>query len=236
MTRLDVSVELAHSLVREVAPLVEGVTNWTLDAGALVIRVLPRDRGYEEIVLRRLEAAGVLADDGAPRGIVERMVEHVLEHNVAGAYEPSRGELMLVRENVDDSNLDGLRLVVAHELVHRGQHLNHPELFARLDSATREAFDLMESNRGGFRAVLDKVKEVQSIMTLLESHAVYVQETLRKTHFPQASIETHHGLTALLFRFLAGAKVEQYREGIPQVAEAVASGTVDSLFAKLKSV
>jgi hypothetical protein len=31
--------------------------------------------------------------------------------------------MLIIGENVDDSNIDGLRLVVAHELVLRGQHL-----------------------------------------------------------------------------------------------------------------
>lgn len=235
MTPLDITVDLARSLVADVSPLVEDLTGWALDIDGLRVRVLPRDQGYEEVVLRRLEAVGVEVDAGARRGIIERIVEHVLERNMAGAYEPSRGELMLVRENVDDSNLDGLRLIVAHELVHRGQHLSHPELFARLDSVTRETFELLEGDSGGFQKAFEKAKEVQSIMTLLESHAFYVQETVRKTHFPQGSIEVHYGLSALLFRLFAGVKIGQYLDGIPQVAEAMASGSVDTLFAKLNS-
>ena len=235
MTRLSITTDLIRSLVGEVAPLVEGLTHWSLETAALNVRVLPRDRGYEEIVLRRMGAVGIPVDETAPRNLIERLVEYAFEHNVAGGYEPSRGELMLVRENVDDSNLDGLRVVVGHELVHRGQHLMHPELFARVDSVTREAFELMAGGGGGFEAIVEKLKKVQSIMTLLESHAVYVQEKLRQTRFPEAEIETHHGLTALLFRFLAGAKMAQYRAGIPKVAAAVAAGNVDALYAQLKS-
>jgi hypothetical protein len=33
---------------------------------------------------------------------------------------------MVVRENGDDSDLDGLKLFLAHELTHRSQRVHHP--------------------------------------------------------------------------------------------------------------
>jgi hypothetical protein len=233
MTRIDVTVLLIRRLAEEVQPLVTKLTGWRLDLPGLEIRVLPQDRGYEEVVLHRLKGAGLSVDEDAKRGLFERIVEYVVERSVAAAYEPSRGELMVIRENVDDSNLDGLRLVAAHELVHRGQHLRHPELFQLVDSVVRSTFDYISDGGNELKVILEKAAEIQSIMTILESHAMYVQEVLRETRYPNATIESHFSLAAVLLRFFAGAKVAQYRDGVPQVAEATRNGRVDEMYANL---
>jgi hypothetical protein len=233
MTRIDVTVPLVRRLAEEAQPLVAKLTGWQLDLPDLAVRALPRDRGYEEVILHRLQGVGLSVDKDAPRGLFERIVEYVVEHSVAAAYEPSTGELSVIRENVDDSNLDGLRLVVAHELVHRGQHLQHPELFERVDSVIRESFEYISDGGTDLGMIMEKVSQVQSIMTILESHAVFVQEVLRETRFPDAVIESHFSLAAVLLRFFAGAKVAQYRDGIPQVAEATRRGKIDRMYADL---
>ena len=233
MTRIDVTVPLVRRLAEEVRPLVRKLTGWRLDLPGLEIRVLPQDRGYEEVVLHRLEGAGLSVDEDEPRGLFEKIVEYVVERSVLAAYEPSRGELMVIRENVDESNLDGLRLVVAHELVHRGQHLRHPELFERVDAVVRSTFDYISDGGSELQVILEKAAEIQSIMTVLESHAVYVQESLRGTLYPDAVIESHFSLAVLLLRCFAGAKIAQYRDGIPQVAEATRDGRVDQMYANL---
>ena len=106
----------------------------------------------------------------------------------------------MVRENVDDGNLDGLRLVI---------------------------------QPCGFVRAIDKTKEMQPVMTLLESRAHYVHETLHRTRFPNARIESHFSLPALLLRLLGAGKIAQYRDGIPAVAEAVARGEVDDLYSQV---
>ena len=149
------------------------------------------------------------------------------------AYQPSTQELLVVRENVDESNLDGLRIIVAHELVHRAQHLNHPELFDQVDDAVRHAFDELSAGKAGLRDLWDGAGHVRAIMTLLESHAYYVQEQLRRTRFVGATVERHFGLAPLLLRALGGFKLSQYTLAVPQVAEATRTGTIDGLYASL---
>jgi len=68
-------------------------------------------------------------------------------------------------------------------------------------------------------------------MTLLESHAAYVQGRLRQAYFPEARIESHFNLGTLLMRWVGAGKVAQYTDGLPKVAAAVASGSVESLYA-----
>lgn len=233
MTRLNVTEMLILSLVDEVAPLVENATGWGLNIDSLRCRVLPKDRGFEEVVLGRMRGVGIDVDDDVPRGLIGRLVEYVIEGNVLGAYQPSTGELVIVRENVDDSNMDGLRVVVAHELVHRAQHVNRPELFERMDRVIRQVVDGCLRGRIGFAELRTRMDQVTPVMTLIESHAYYVQEVIREKHFPAAVIESHFNLATLLMRLFGGAKISRYTEGIPAVAEAASAGDVESLYANL---
>ena len=233
MARLKVTDRLIERLVGEVAPLVEEVTGWDLAIGGLRPRVLPKDMGYEEICLGRLRGAGIAIERFEPRGLLRRLIEYVIEANVLGAYEPSTEELLVVRENVDDSNLDGLRVVVSHELVHRGQHVNHPNVFERVDAMLRSLFDAIASGPMDLAELRRRIDEVRPLMTVVESHAVYVQEQLRCTHFADAVIESHFNLPTLLFRLFGGAKIRQYTDGVPQIADAVSRGGVDALYTGL---
>ncbi len=229
MAQINITEKLVSRLAEQVAPLVEEATEWAIYADDMGERVLPKDRGYEELVLGRLRGAGVPVEDTG-RGLLERLLEYVVENNALAAYEPSSAELLVVRENVDESNLNGLRLVVAHELVHRGQHVNHGNLFERVDEAIRQASALLSEGGGSPREALAKVQAVQPVMTLLESHAFYVQNSLRESHFPDAVIETHHNLAAVLFRIFGGSKLAQYRGAVDEVAEASQNGHVDVLY------
>lgn len=233
MARLDVDAALSCGLVYEVGPLVQAMIGWPLGLDTLRIRVVPKDRGYEEVVLGRLQGAGIDTAAASGRGMAERLLEYVVEGAVLSAYEPSTGELLVVRENVDESNLNGLRLVVAHELVHRGQHLRHPCLFDRVNGIIRRLFRHASEGEVSLQQVRTAVAEVSPIMTLLESHAYYVQECLHRLHFPDAIVESHFDLPGLLFRVLGGFKLSQYTQAIPQVAEATQNGTVDALYASV---
>jgi len=197
---------------------------------------LPRNRGYEEIVLGRLRGIGLRLGDDGSRSIAERLVEYCVEDSVLAAYEPSTQEVMVVRENVDDSNLDGLKLVLAHELVHRGQHVNHPHLFTRVDDIARELFAYLSQGDASLQGLLRRIDEIRPIMTLIESHANYVQAVLAQTHFPGARIESHFSLATLLLRVFGRPKTAQYTEAIPTVAAATTAGDIDSLYRSVSSV
>ena len=233
MERLDVTDTLIGEIVGEVAPRVEEATQWPLDTESLRWRVLPRDQGYEEILLGRLRGAGVPVRDDDPRGLLDRLVEYVVESNVLGAYQPCTTELLIVRENVDDSNLNGLKVVVAHELVHRGQHLHHGHLFERADKTIGEIFQGLDSGDLDFRGAWKMVDTLKPIMTLIESHAYYVQELIRKAHYPDAVIESHLNLASVLLRLFGRKKINQYRDGIPAIVSAASRGDIQSLYSAL---
>lgn len=233
MSRLNISEEMVRESAEQVAPVVEQVTGWDLSLGGINYRVLPKEQGYEAAVLGRLRGAGIPVDDDHPRGLVERLMEYVVEGSLLAAYMPAQEELLVVRENVDDSNLDGLRLVVGHELVHRGQHLHHGRLFERVDEAVRTVFGQLDRGDVGIRDMIKTLKPIRPVMTLLESHARYVQNVLMQEHYPEAHVESHFDLPYLLMRVFGGAKVAQYTEGLDEVAAAAASGSVEELYRQL---
>jgi hypothetical protein len=231
--KIDVSLPLIKSIAREVTPLVERLTQWNLATENLGLRVIPKDRGYEEVLLGRLKGLGIPFQEDGPRPILERLIEYVLESNILAAYQPNTQELLIIRENVDESNLDGLKLVVGHELVHRGQHMQHPQLFFRLDEILKEVLVSFTSGKADVKNLIPKMEEIRPIMTLIESHARFIQEQLKQTNFPNAKIETHFNLATLLMRLFGKQKISQYTEGIADVASASRKGEVDSLFKRL---
>lgn len=232
MPRLQLTDRLVRDEILRVAPLVTRLTGWNLGLDGLGSRVLPKDRGYEEIVLGRLEQSGIRDGEELISGLLRRMVEYLVEQNVLAAYMPVAEEILVIRENVDDSNLDGLRLVLVHELVHRGQHMAHRDLFARTDALLRQAFALLRSGEPALPQIRQIMQEAQPIMTLLESHAAYIQRHMQ-ARFPEAHIESHFSLATLLMRLAGARKVAQYTDGLPQVAAAATSGGVESLYAEL---
>lgn len=232
MTRLDVTNGLIGKLIYQVAPLVQRETGWDLQLSTLNWEVLPQELGYENIVLGRLRGAGVPVNEG-PRPLAERLVEYALEAAILAAYDPNTAMIMVVRENVDDSNLDGLTIILAHELVHRGQHINHPDLFVRLDDAIRsiyadlnqDAFDLQQGKK--------KIDSIQVVMTIIESHAAFVQHKVMREFYPNAKIENHFNLFNLFSQILGSSKTEQYTYGLPRIADAASRGMMDQLYMAL---
>jgi len=231
--KIDVNLQMIRAIVRDVSPLVEKLTQWNLDIEHLGLKVLPKHRGYEEVLLGRLRGLGIPVQEDDPRPILERLIEYVLESTILAAYQPNTQEILVIRENVDESNMDGLKLVIGHELVHRGQHVQHPELFLRLDEILKQVLVSFTSGNADLKNLIQKMEKIRPIMTLIESHARFVQEQLKQIYFPNAKIESHFNLATLLLRMFGRQKMSQYTEGIADVASATKSGDVDSLFKRL---
>lgn len=228
MPKLTIADNLVTILITEVAPIVSRVTGWDLDLPSLHNRVLPKNQGFEAIVEGKLRLLGLPVSP--QRDLITRTAESLIENNTLAAYEPLANELMVIRENVDDSNLDGLRLVLAHELTHRGQHVNHPELFERVNKLLLSVIKGMDSDQVDFQQIRLYFEQVKPLMTLIESHASYVQGLMKQQYYPLAQIEKQFSLPVLLFRVLGFGKTSQYTAGLPQVTSAMQKGRIDSLF------
>lgn len=230
MAKLTVNNALLSSLIDDVAPLVSSVTGWDLQIPSLHNRVLSKRLGYEDILLGRLHYMGIQGWEEMMPDILERMIEYLIEENTLAAYLSGPGEILVIRENVDDSNLDGLRLILAHELVHRGQHMVHGRIFTQVDNLLQQAFTEMKSDATNITKMRLIFDQMQPIMTLLESHATYIQGLLKRTYFPDARVETHFNIAMLLMCLVGMPKIAQYTDGIPQVAAAATSGNIESLY------
>ena len=163
MSKLIIDDHSILALVSEVGPLVSSITGWDLQLASLRCRVLPKDQGYEEIVESKMLALGFPFSPG--RDIVTRTVEYLVENNFQAAYEPLTNELMVVRENIDDSNLDGLKVVLGHELTHRGQHMTHPEIFERINQILVEMIKGLETGQVDIKKMQRYFEEVKPLMT-----------------------------------------------------------------------
>jgi hypothetical protein len=233
MPKLPITDALIQNTIIEMAPFVSRATGWDLQLTTLGSRLLPKYLGYEEILLGRLFHTGIHGWEEMIPDFLERMIEYLIEENVLAAYLPEKGEIVVIRENVDDSNLDGLRLILAHELVHRGQHMAHGYLFTQVDSLLQRVFIGLKSDTMDvieMRAIFEKI---QPIMTLLESHATYIQGLLKQTNFPDARVETHFNIASILVRLVGIPKLAQYSDGLPQVTAAAISGNIEKLYSSL---
>lgn len=233
MTKLILNDNALTSIIDEVAPLVTSLTGWDLDLPSLRSRVLPRNQGYEEILLGRFEQLGITNYSDLLPDLIERLVEYMVEANSLAAYMPGKGEILVIRENVDDSNLDGLKLILGHELVHRGQHLTHGELFQRVDHSILEVFQEIQYQSFDYQRIQSAFEQIQPIMTLLESHASYIQGLLQQRYYPNAQIEKPFNLAVLLMRLVGTPKIAQYSDGLPQIQAAYAAGNIDLLYRSL---
>ena len=228
---LQLTDPLVNEIVHQVAPKVTQLTGWDLSLDTLNCRALPKDLGYEELLVTRLNEIALQDCLDLLPDMFERMLEFLIEQNTLAAYLPETGEILVLRENVDDSNLDGLRLVLAHELVHRGQHIAHGHLYRRLQQLLQLAFTELQSADPNFSQILRTIDEINPIMTLLESHAAYIQSILKQACFPNAIIESHFNLATLLMSLVGAQKLAQYTDGLPQIKAATASGNVGALYA-----
>ena len=233
MPKLVITDEFLKNIIFEVAPLVSQATSWDLKLPSLQVRALPKDQVYEEILLGRLRHTGISGWEELMPDFLERMLEYMIEGNALAAYMPGDGEILVIRENVDDSNLDGLKLILAHELTHRAQHMAHGDLFDRLDRLMWQAFTLIQSPENNLQPIQQIFAQIQPVMTVLESHAAYVQGVIKQKYLPHAQVEKHFNLATLLLRLIGAPKVAQYTDGLPQVAGAVQSGSLDALFTQL---
>lgn len=231
MAKLEVNNALVQTIIQEVAPLVSRFTGWSLDLPHLRSRVLPREQGYEEIFLGRIKQLGVQGWEEIMPGVFERVIEYMVEQNVCAAYMHIPGEILVIGENVDDSNMEGLKVILGHELVHRGQHIAHGKVFAQVDNLLVRAFNELKSESMDIKRIQLYIEQIQPVMTLLESHAAYIQEQLKQACYPGARVESHYNVASLLMRMIGAQKISQYTEGLPQVAAAVAGGDVNRLYA-----
>jgi hypothetical protein len=95
MTKLQVDNNLVTKLIGGVSPLVRELTGWELATESLRCRVIPKQQGYEEIIIKQLQYIGIPAHEDESRDMFARLTEYLLEANVLAAYLPWRAEIIV---------------------------------------------------------------------------------------------------------------------------------------------
>ena len=67
-------------------------------------------------------------------------------------------------------------------------------------------------------------------MTLLESHAHFIEELIKRQVYPTAKVESHFNWATILMSIISPSKQAQYLDGLPIIAEAFKSEGIDDLF------
>jgi hypothetical protein len=230
MSKLIVTKELVDYLLAELVPYVEQATGWQLDINRLNIQVVPRELAYEAIVLHQnvLRYGDQTEKKEQLTYAVHPLIEKMIESNILGAFEPSTCELIIVKENVDDSNLDGLKVVILHELVHYGQYLYHSTIFDNLENLRYQVTTAVENREAG--KAMDLLGKTQQLMTLLESHAHFIEEQIKNRVYPRAKVESHFNWATILMSIISPSKQAQYLDGLPVISQAAKSSRIDDLF------
>jgi hypothetical protein len=229
MRRLPITPDLLWVQVHRVAPEVELLTGWPLRLNSLQVFVVSRrdaaEFAFAEMLRSaRLPPSTVRADE--PLGWLRRAARG---RAIGAFYEHGRNAICAVSDNVDESNNDGLALILAHELAHRAQHLQYQRIHAKVQAATRRLYRLAgkpSTTEEEWRAVTD---EITPIMTVMESHATYVTELARRTRLPLGRTEPVPWLARRLDELLDRDKCAQYRE-TRLIARAVGMGELGDLF------
>ena len=100
-----------------------------------------------------------------------------------------------------------------------------------VDQVIREAF---LTGPGSDEGMACNLREVDEIMTMLESHAHFVELEIKRLYLPHGLVESHFDMLSLIFHYAGQRKIAQYVDGIPAVTDAVRSGTLEALFKSLE--
>jgi len=215
VVRLNIDHDLVRHCLEEVGPLVESLTGWPglLESTSVEIE--------EDAVAFWAKTMGSF-DLGLP-DLAKRVLSHVVFKKALAAYAPHAKRIVVNGKEAVFSNLDGLKVILGHELVHRGQFLYEPGLLARYDAAVRELrpklLDADLSIRGFLAWFL--ASPLQQLMKHMEGYAAHVQTDFLQTYYNCAMPLVHVGLLERmlapvlphLFKEMAEVKVKQYTEG-----------------------
>lgn len=174
--RVRVTEELLADAVSEMAGRVGQLTGWTDLARDLRVELVDdMDRRIVDDTARRFEGG---VEDPVRRGILAASQRN----RAAGLYNPTEHRIFVHRGWVQAQGVDGLRMLLGHELVHVGQFRNHPQLVdSWLEMGRRhwEAIPLIWAAQDGhgehLPAVIQQLRDQFPITANIEGYALYIE-------------------------------------------------------------
>ena len=193
--RLNITDELIEHCLDEVAPMVESLTGWEslLDDVTVVIT--------DDLSPYLQSFSGLF--EGKPSWLfrkLSRMLERLStwSSQIVAFYEPNVKSIVIHRSRASNCvNLDGLKVILGHELVHVGQFKHCPEMIAQYNSQLNWLTHFLdelgaqgEINFEEIRAAIEK-SALQEYMSELEGYAAYIQHEFLEKHYNMATFFTH---------------------------------------------
>jgi len=183
-----ISERSVEKLVRDVVPKVAMLTNWSYDLGELKIRIINRSQLWEHGFKPKYDYLGISTETKTDSGKQTlSMYKNIFSFFTAALYEPSCDTLFVVANNARfDTNESGLTVLLGHELVHRGQFTQNPQF-------TKQYFSLVKKQYGSLAFEEDEHEDksfgkyLQSLMTIVEGDASFVESQLKKMYYQDAS-------------------------------------------------
>lgn len=199
---------MLETVIQEVAPRVEALTEWNVPLENLKIKVVRR-HDYGTYGIRSFYSS--LGID--PNKEISRHEIHdfLTSYILLGQYDPSSETIIVIQDNLKTIDPDGLSLIVGHELTHHAQFVNNASFTSAYLSLLKTSL-LIDMENETHPPKKDSTPQVDSFTLyagyyhiFLEGDATFVERQLQRLYYPKG-IRTKppfllRGL-ALLFRFL----------------------------------
>lgn len=198
--RLDLDDELVRRCLAEVAPLVEAFTGWRDLLEGLKVDVTDAVTRYT--VTPMLESMGF--ESSLTTDLMVRLVGDYAM-NFMALYDPLTHTVVVHETHAARTNLDALKVVLGHELVHVGQFKNEPGLLTRYQTMIADLGKLGEQLHDGdadIAALAESFREspLQAVMEDLEGYAYYIQRDFLEKHYNMATFFHHRSWLEWIFQ------------------------------------
>lgn len=182
ITRLDIDNALVEHCLKEVCPLIESLTGWSGLLNDLTVEIVPNlDERWHQLV-DEIEQDR----DAVPKDTVQHVIKHAT--GMTAAYDPFDDTLLINATWLENYNLDALKVIIGHELVHVGQYRHTPGLLAQ---------------HRAYATLISRLKRSLSEVARLEASRRIQQSPWQRylkqiegyaTHIQQDHLERHYNL------------------------------------------
>jgi hypothetical protein len=223
VARLNIDEDLVNECLVEITPLVEQLTGWRNLLDGLHVEVTDR---MGEWALKDLVPLMGLESGSFAEKCSSLLFDQCFKF--AGLYSPTHHTLVVNRPLMERNNLDALKVIIGHELVHVGQFKNYPHLIEEHNARLLEFEELLNSvEDSSLEDVVAKIKTLgmQGQMQELEGYAFYIQKDFLEVHYNMATFFPHSSLFESALKTLLG--VLELEAGLQQVQELKSSQYTD---------
>ncbi len=221
--RLDLDDDLARHCLEEITPFVECLTGWSGLLEDLNVDVTDDIGSYINRYI--LEAFGAQEQDLFSKALNKITMSFV---NLIALYDPIRHSVAINRKEAAAQNLDALKVILGHELVHVGQFKYHPHLREEQKQHMQKLRELVEQHASLSPQELAQAIQAsspQKQMSKLEGYAYYIQRDFLEKHYNMATYFQHTSVLDMVSKHLlphlipgldslAGIKSSQYVDGM----------------------